>query len=187
MSHELDAQRRKGIAQVIANANSDYIHGVAQPPHDDMAGKLLTVEALRRFLLAGKAIITVKSKATGTRFTFRFERPATWQSNSGRERPIWVNVLSGPDNDSDYIYLGTVWIDAQGIWAYRHGAKSRVDASAVSVKAARWLISIMQRAPDTLFLQAEVWHEGRCGRCGRRLTVPSSIASGFGPECEGKL
>jgi hypothetical protein len=28
-----------------------------------------------------------------------------------------------------------------------------------------------------------VWHEGRCGRCGRKLTVPESIESGFGPEC----
>jgi len=28
-----------------------------------------------------------------------------------------------------------------------------------------------------------VFHEGACGRCGRTLTVPESIASGFGPEC----
>jgi hypothetical protein len=29
----------------------------------------------------------------------------------------------------------------------------------------------------------EFRHEGRCGRCGRTLTVPESIDSGFGPEC----
>jgi hypothetical protein len=29
----------------------------------------------------------------------------------------------------------------------------------------------------------EFWHEGKCGRCNRKLTVPSSIESGFGPEC----
>lgn len=29
----------------------------------------------------------------------------------------------------------------------------------------------------------EFWHEGRCGKCARRLTVPESIAQGFGPEC----
>lgn len=29
----------------------------------------------------------------------------------------------------------------------------------------------------------EVWHEGRCGRCARRLTVPESILIGIGPEC----
>jgi hypothetical protein len=29
----------------------------------------------------------------------------------------------------------------------------------------------------------EIWHEGRCGRCGRKLTVPDSIAIGIGPDC----
>jgi hypothetical protein len=29
----------------------------------------------------------------------------------------------------------------------------------------------------------EVWHEGRCGRCGRALTVPESVERGIGPEC----
>jgi hypothetical protein len=29
----------------------------------------------------------------------------------------------------------------------------------------------------------EVWHEGTCGKCGRALTVPSSIENGLGPEC----
>jgi hypothetical protein len=28
-----------------------------------------------------------------------------------------------------------------------------------------------------------VWHEGSCARCGKKLTVPESIESGFGPEC----
>jgi hypothetical protein len=40
------------------------------------------------------------------------------------------------------------------------------------------------RHPDSDKL--EVWHEGRCGRCGRRLTVPESIESGLGPECATK-
>jgi hypothetical protein len=29
----------------------------------------------------------------------------------------------------------------------------------------------------------EIWHEGKCGKCGRQLTVPSSIETGIGPEC----
>ena len=33
----------------------------------------------------------------------------------------------------------------------------------------------------------EIWHEGKCGRCGRKLTVPESIACGFGPECIGMV
>ena len=33
----------------------------------------------------------------------------------------------------------------------------------------------------------EFWHEGRCAACARRLTVPNSIATGFGPECADRL
>jgi hypothetical protein len=33
----------------------------------------------------------------------------------------------------------------------------------------------------------EFWHEGRCAACARRLTVPQSIATGFGPECAARL
>jgi hypothetical protein len=29
----------------------------------------------------------------------------------------------------------------------------------------------------------EVWHEGACVKCAKRLTVPASIELGFGPDC----
>jgi hypothetical protein len=32
-----------------------------------------------------------------------------------------------------------------------------------------------------------VYHEGRCGACGRRLTTPESISSGLGPVCAGRI
>jgi hypothetical protein len=35
--------------------------------------------------------------------------------------------------------------------------------------------------------EMEVEHSGHCGRCGRLLTVPSSVQSGLGPECQSKM
>jgi hypothetical protein len=29
----------------------------------------------------------------------------------------------------------------------------------------------------------EVHHNGHCARCGRMLTVPESLYTGFGPDC----
>jgi hypothetical protein len=47
--------------------------------------------------------------------------------------------------------------------------------------AAAWLFGhLLERRP---LPRCTVHHEGRCGRCGRTLTVPESIESGFGPEC----
>ena len=39
------------------------------------------------------------------------------------------------------------------------------------------------RMPLTL----TVFHDGKCGRCGRKLTVPESIQSGLGPVCAGQV
>jgi len=31
------------------------------------------------------------------------------------------------------------------------------------------------------------FHEGKCGKCGRKLTTPESIKNGFGPTCLGGM
>jgi hypothetical protein len=60
-----------------------------------------------------------------------------------------------------------------------------ISRDAPSARAFDWTWRHIARGimPDAL----EIWHEGRCGRCARRLTVPESIAQGFGPECIGKI
>lgn len=125
------------------------------------------------FALAGNAILTFVSMKTGTRFTYRIRLK---EMDDGKKLRF-VSVLSSP---SEYTFLGTVFEDG----TYRHGRRSSVGADAPSAIAFawswRWLSS--SRLPPN----AEVWHEGTCGRCGRPLTVPESIAAGIGPVCAGK-
>jgi hypothetical protein len=128
----------------------------------------------RQFALAGNARLTLVSVKTGTRFTFRVQR------GKQDDAPHFVSLLSGSDNESDYVFLGTIFGDS----AYRHGRKSRVSADAPSAKGWAWAWAFLARGE--LPPACEVWHEGRCGRCGRALTVPESIASGLGPECAQK-
>lgn len=128
----------------------------------------------RKFMLAGNAVFTLRSEKTGNRFTYRVRQP----QDMDPKKPIWfVSVLTGSDNDSDYAYLGYIIGTS-----YLHGhSKSRIGAEAPSAKAASWTFHrLLHGAPIT---GVEFFHEGRCGRCGRRLTVPESIESGFGPEC----
>jgi hypothetical protein len=33
----------------------------------------------------------------------------------------------------------------------------------------------------------KIHHEGRCGKCGRLLTVPESVETGIGPECAKRM
>lgn len=127
------------------------------------------------FLLAGKAIFTIVSKATGVRFTYKVKKHP--------EKDLWfVSVLTGSDNYSNYSYLGSIFFNGYGDYReFRSTAKSRITVDAPSFKAFRWFFSQLEN--NGSLDAVEVHHEGRCGRCGRRLTVPESIESGFGPEC----
>lgn len=137
----------------------------------DMRAPLPTAEAVTKFALAGNATITIRSVKTGSRFTYRIRK-----SEDGR---VWfVSYLNGQDNDTNYQYLGTIRQDK----SYTLGKKSRITPEAPVAKAFDWFEGkVIQggQMPE----QIEVWHEGRCGRCGRKLTVPESISHGFGPEC----
>lgn len=122
------------------------------------------------FVLGGNATFTLRSKATDARFTYRVR-----QKDDGKV--FFASLLNGADNETSYAYFGFF---RNG--TFRHGgAKARAGLDAPSVKAFVWTMARLAegRIPDNL----EIWHEGRCGRCGRKLTVPSSIASGLGPEC----
>lgn len=150
----------------------------------DMRGQLLNREAIVRFIEAGNATFTIVSKKSGTRFTYNLSRP---KANGNAPRPIWVGVLNGQDNNSDFAFAGTVWLAAHG-YSFRQSAKAVVKPSAPSLQLFLWLVTALNQGRDeSITKQAEFWHEGKCGRCGRKLTVPASINSGFGPECITKI
>jgi len=129
---------------------------------------------LSLFVFAGNSTFTVRSEKTGTRFTFKVRQPKP-------ETPHFVSLLSGPDNENDFCFLGSVFRDG----TFRRSVKSHVGETAPSMIAAKWVCERLAKGAE--LKGCEIWHEGRCGRCGRKLTVPESIESGIGPECASKL
>lgn len=123
------------------------------------------------FILAGNATFTVANEATGNRFTFKVRKPEDG-------KPHFVSVLTGPDNEHSYSFLGTVF-DGR---TYRHGRRSRIAEDAPSARAFQWLFRRLM-AGSPLPPTVHICHCGKCGRCGKTLTVPESVESGFGPEC----
>jgi hypothetical protein len=143
---------------------------------DIMRGRLQSAADATRFVLAGKATITLRSQKTGTRFTYKITAAESGDT-------FFVGLLTGADNESAYSYLGRI---ARGIfWLGRKIPRAGdISKDAPSAKAFDWAWRALARGvlPD----QLEIWHCGQCGRCGRKLTVPESVASGFGPECARK-
>lgn len=163
----------------------------------DHIGQLTTPAAVAQFILAGNARLTLVSKETGTRYTIRVRQGTARKPG---DRPLYfASVLTGADNERDYNYIGFLRHDgaaraADGeqlvdLWNLYAGKKGQPNQPAF--KGLAWLLKQVSARQLTgieeLPEQLEVWHEGRCGRCGRALTVPESIESGFGPECITKV
>lgn len=135
-----------------------------------MTGKKLNHSDALKFIFAGKSTFTVINTQTDNRFTFYLKLSKT--SNL-----FFVKVLSGPET---YTYIGTC---ANGY--FKHSKKSVISADAQSVKVFNYILNRLRM--NTLQDFVEIWHEGKCGKCGRPLTVPSSIENGLGPSCLKKL
>ncbi len=136
---------------------------------------LQTATQIRNFIFAGKATFTIENQRTGNRYTFKMK--AVKKNKKVNPNVCFVSVLRGPSNTSSYGFLGTVFSKTR----FQYSPKSTVGASATSVKVMEWLLGNIETLPSYI----TVWHEGKCGRCGRKLTVPESIISGLGPKCEG--
>ena len=130
------------------------------------------ISKIKGFITAGKALFTLKNEETGNRFTFKVSK----RKESNKDM-FFVSLLNGPDNYSNYMYVGTIF-DKN----FRLTRNSKVTQAAPSFKAFKWLWSMIN-GDNQLPKQIKIYHKGKCARCGRRLTVPESIESGFGPHC----
>jgi len=152
-------------------------------------GELEKNGELLAYVVAGRADVTLENERTGGRFTFRVSAPSKDTERGGVVRDLdapvrFVKVLTGADNEGDFTFLGTIFLKKGR--EYRAGRKSRISAEAPSARAWAWFwgrLSSGRVLPEEL----HVYHEGRCGRCGRKLTVPESVRTGFGPECRDKV
>ena len=133
-------------------------------------GHMTDAEAIRRFILAGRALFTLANELTGNRQTFKVRRPS-------EKHPHFVSARVG----AEYQYLGTIFDSSK----FRLTRKSPPDTDR-SVRAFNWLWVRLGRgiAPEE---PMRFYHEGRCCVCGRELTDPESIAAGIGPVCAGKV
>lgn len=138
------------------------------------------------YALAGKATITLTSKKTGARYTYQVSAARDDEGKRPDQATLFfVGLLTGPNNESDYSYLGVIRRRPLGC-TFDLTKKSKMGDDALPVKAIRFFVQNAingNRLPESL----EVRHEGSCGRCGRKLTVPESVDRGIGPECAQKV
>jgi hypothetical protein len=135
-------------------------------------GRIIAHDDITDYMLAGKSVLTLVSKKTGKHYTYKI--------SAAKDSGLWfVSLLTGPSNTSDYTYIGII-TSRRGL-RFCTTQKSRLTDDAPAVKALVWLI---QRVENHWSLNdCEVYHDNRCGRCRRLLTVPESVSTGLGPVC----
>lgn len=141
----------------------------------------------REFITAGRAIFTLEvapdfARANGTQAHWTFKvRGKELDGGSGKQI-FFISLLTGPCNESDYSYLGLLNAETGEV---RLTKASKFNEDTLIVRLIRRAFArIWAGEGDAIEATGfHLHHEGRCCRCGRTLTVPSSIESGIGPEC----
>lgn len=129
------------------------------------------ISRVEEYVFGGQAVFTLESQKTMKHFTYRVKQ------DKGR---YFVSVLRGEDNERDYRYVGML---NQATLQLHLTQKSSYSSDATCVKAFEFFLRHLHNIPATL----KVYHSGRCACCGRLLTTPDSIESGFGPKCAKKF
>ena len=134
----------------------------------------LAIDHLLSYITAGNAILTAMSEKTGNRFTYKIKR------HPDKSKKMWfVRVRKGPD----YVLLGVIFSNFRGnIDVFVPAKDASIGVDSPQFKAFDYLFETAKfKRPKSKKLH--VIHSGKCGKCGRTLTDPKSIAHGLGPVC----
>ena len=137
----------------------------------------------KEFVLSGKAIFTCELP-DGSHYTYKVAKK---EASEKFPKPVyWAFLLTGPNNQDDYTYLGTLR-DYEG--QVSSTAKSKVSQDTLSFKLLNRLLARVWTNDHEAYEQHgyKLHHEGQCGKCGNPLTTPESVQRGIGPKCWKKL
>jgi hypothetical protein len=136
----------------------------------------------KNFFMGGNATFTVDN-GKGTHYTFKIQQPKQDNERFTGRKPHFAKLLTGPDNENSYSYLGMVCPVTGSVKLTK---ASKMNEDSVPVQVLRW--ALKHALTDRLLpVGYKIHHVGKCGCCGRALTVPESIERGIGPECWSKL
>lgn len=136
----------------------------------------------KQFVTAGDATFTIEvppSAGQKDHYTYKVEYvPA----NERWAESYFVKLLTGPDNTKDFAYLGKLDLFTGQV---RTTAKSQRFEGSFPLRLVNRILARVWTSDHNAYEQHgyQTHHEGKCGRCGRKLTVPQSILTGIGPEC----
>ena len=131
--------------------------------------KINDIDDINTFIHAGNSRFTVNNTETNNRYTFNIK-----QSD---DKNVWfIRLLTSPNR---YTYIGIINRSMEALVT----KTSKFSQDSTPIQVMNWLLKHC-RSQIPLPPQVNFYHEGKCGKCGRSLTTPESIESGYGPVCK---
>lgn len=128
------------------------------------------------YMLAGKSEFTLHSTKVNKDFYYKLTKKAKLDNNE--EYIYFLNIKQG----SEWVYAGVVWYDNKdNTFKFAKGAKGTLDNNNLNVKSLLFVLNKLYRKEEVQ--HCLVFHSGKCGVCGKKLTTPESILTGLGPQC----
>lgn len=125
---------------------------------------------LMAYLLGGKAEFTLFQEGT----------------ESSKSMQVKYRITSNERSNCYFIYVGEgIDFTYQGYFSPKdkviHKGKKLSDEEVnyTALKALAWVFSHADRLPNIV----HIYHNGKCSRCGRKLTDAESLRTGLGPKC----
>lgn len=142
----------------------------------------MNINVTPQFVLAGESTFTV-SNGSGKHYTYHvYQAKPTPQFPN----PAWfIKVLTGPDNSADYSYVGML-LPSNVDCNLKLTGRSKFGDGSDPVKVIRWALKIIWGKKE-LPPGYSIKHDGKCGKCGAKLTNPASLDTGLGPGCAEQL
>ena len=144
-------------------------------PHPESSHQLKSSKDIQNYLFGGQGVVTLRNPKSKVEHTYVFRKP-----NNEDQFPADVIFVYALHNNNQLFYVGMVEDNK-----FRLTRHSRFLNDTPIVKGARYIMR-MANEPN-LKTYMELWHQGVCAVCGRKLTNSKSIQSGIGPRCKRKL
>lgn len=127
-------------------------------------GHKLANENALEFLFGGNALFTVKNNQSGNHMVFKVVK------SKKADKEIYFVITNGE-------FLGSIFDRNKFVLS----PKCKLSIDSPEVKAFAFIFDRLLK--KSMPAKVEIWHSGRCCKCGRKLTDVQSIKLGIGPEC----
>lgn len=134
------------------------------------------------FIFGGKGQFTIINDDTKNQFSFKII------ASDNVDNLFYVDIKNrktiDPETGTSYVYGGFI-VNKNNEIKYYKGAKGKINEKHQAVRALMYVLKHLQKGdlPECI----TIYHFGKCGHCGKKLTDAHSIEIGLGKDCAKKL